>query len=378
MPTDPVQITLTVPERAALTAFLRPTAESRQRLRAQIALAAARGQANSEIARDLGVSRETVRKWRGRYARQGLDGLRDLPRPGRPRKFTAAQVAEVKAIACFKPEDKDVPLARWSAREVARQAVAEGVVDDVSPATVGRWLAQDLLKPWQVESWISPRDPGFAAKGGAVLDLYERLWRGRPLDDDEHVVSADEKTGIQALRRLPADRGLGPGGRTRVEADYRRGGTVCYLAAMDVRSGRVTGIVDETCGIVPFSRLVDKVMAQEPYASAKRVYWVVDNGSSHRGSEAQLRLQDAHPNALLVHTPVHASWLNQVEVYFSIIGRKALAGASFDDTDALTDRILAFQDWYNRTARPFNWTWTRDKLTDYLKRLSRFDLAPAA
>jgi transposase len=347
-------------------------------LRAQIVLAAARGEANQRSADELAVSRETVREWRGRYAAKGLPGLKDLPRPGRPRKFTPAQVAEVEAIACAKPQDKNVPLARWPVREVARQAVAEGVVRDVSPATVGRWLAQDLLKPWQVESWISPRDPDFAAKGGAVLDLCQRLWDGRPLGPGEHVVSADEKTGIQALRRAAADRGLKPGGPTRVESDYRRGGTVCYLAAMDVHTGQVMGVVDETCGIAPFARLVDHVMGQEPYASADRVFWVADNGSSHRGAQAQLRVQDAHPNAFLAHTPVHASWLNQIEVCFSILTRKALTGASFHGTGHLTDRILGFQDWYNRTAKPFNWTWTRDKLNDYLKRLGRFDLTQAA
>jgi transposase len=343
-------------------------------LRARIVLAAARGDPNAKIASELGVSRETVRKWRGRYTVGRLAALKDRPRPGRPKKFTAAQIAEVKAIACSEPEGQGVPLARWSIREVARQSVQDGVVASVSPASVGRWLAQDILKPWQTRSWISPRDPDFATKGGLVLDLYERVWEGGRLGDNEYVVSADEKPGIQALRRLKPGRPLTPGGPRRVESDYRRGGTCCYLAAMDVHSGHVTGVVDQTCGIAPFGRLVGEVMGQEPYASAERVFWVVDNGSSHRGTQAQLRLQDAHPNAVMVHTPVHASWLNQVEVFFSLLGRKALAGKSFDDTDQLADWILRFQDWHNQTAHPFNWKWTRHDLNNYLRRLGGFNL----
>jgi hypothetical protein len=133
--------------------------------------------------------------------------------------------------------------------------------------------------------------------------------------------------------------------------------------------------MDPTTGIVPFGRLVDLVMGQEPYASAEKVYWVVDNGSSHRGANAQLRLQDAYPNAILVHTPVHASWLNQIEVFFSILSRKALAGRSFATPDDLAARVLSFQDWYNQTATPFNWKWTRTQLNNYLKRLNTHTLA---
>ena len=374
MASSPVRIVLSAQQCAELSALVKPTAQQRMATRARIVLAAARGDPNIRIAGVAGVSRETVRKWRARYAAEGLAGLEDRPRPGRPKKYTPVQVAEVKAIACSKPEDKDVPLARWSIREIARQAEAEQVAAP-SPATVARWLAADTLKPWQVESWISPRDPDFAAKGGRVLDLYQKIWRGRELRDTQFVISADEKTGIQALRRADANRPLRPGGPTRVESDYQRRGTVCYLAAMDVHTGGVMGVIDQTCGIAPFGRLAAEVMGKEPYASAERVYWVVDNGSSHRGANAQLRLQDAWPNAVLVHTPVHASWLNQIEIYFSILTRKALTGASFNNTDALADRILGFQNWYNQTAQPFNWTWDRAKLNQYLKHLGAIDLA---
>jgi transposase len=372
MATSPARICLSDGQRAALERLLLPTARNRQRQRALIVLAAARGDPSQKIADDLGISRETVRKWRGRWAAcPGVGSLEDLRRPGRPPKFTALQRAQVKAIACSSPSgDKGLPLARWSVPEVARRAVSQEVVEAVSRWTVARWLAEDLVKPWQARSWISPRAPDFAERGGVVLDLYQRLWAGRALDDDEYVISADEKPGIQALRRGAAARSLAPGGPRRVEFDYVRGGTLAYLAAMDVGSGQVMGVCDPTTGIAPFARLVDLVMGQEPYASARRVFWVVDNGSSHRGAAAQQRLQDVWPNATLVHTPVHASWLNQIEVFFSILSRKALNGESFDSPEALAERILAFQDWYDQTAHPFNWTWTRQQLNDYLKRLN--------
>jgi transposase len=370
--TSPAQIRLSEAGRAELSAYLAPTAQNRQCQRALIVLAAARGDPNQKIADDLGISRKTAAKWRGRYAAGGIAALVDLPRSGRPPKFTGLQRAQVKAIACSSPSgDKGLPLARWSTREVARQAVLEGVVEAVSRWTVGRWLAEDIVKPWQTRSWISPRAPDFAERGGVVLDLWQRLWDGRPLGEDEYVISADEKPGIQVLRRGRPPRPLAPGGPRRVEFDYVRGGTVAYLAAMDVSSGEVMGVCDPTTGIAPFARLVDLVMGQEPYKSARRVFWVVDNGSSHRGGAAQLRLQDAWPNALLVHTPVHASWLNQIEVFFSILSRKALNGESFNSVEALAERILAFQDWYNQTAQPFNWTWTRRQLNDYLQRLNQ-------
>ena len=140
-------------------------------------LAAASRDPNEQIAREVGVCADTVRKWRGRYARQGLAGLKDLPRSGRPTTFSPAEIAQVKAIACTNPrENKQLPLARWSVTEIAAQTIREGIVTCVCRTTVERWLDQDAIKPWQTRSWISPRDPLFAVKGGMVLDLYQRQW----------------------------------------------------------------------------------------------------------------------------------------------------------------------------------------------------------
>jgi DDE superfamily endonuclease len=269
-----------------------------------------------------------------------------------------------------------VPLARWSVAELATEAVGQGLVEAVSPATVRRWLAADAIKPWQHRSWIFPRDPDFVTKAGAVLDLYDRRWQGVELADDEYVISADEKSQLQALRRRHPGLPAGPGRTRRVEFEYRRGGTLAYFAAYDIHRAQVIGTIAAKTGIEPFGRLVEKVMTTEPYASARRVFWVVDNGSSHNGHRSIERMNTAWPTATLVHLPVHASWLNQVEIYFSILQRKAINPADFAGLDELSERILAFQDRYNATAAPFDWTYTRADLNNFLARLRRHDAEP--
>lgn len=375
---SPFVIILSAAEKAVLSARANSSrAEHRMVIRAKIVLAAAEGHTNAAIAAETGMHIDTVRRWRRRFHQHGLDGLKDRPRSGRRPVFTPVQVAEVKALACTPPADTGVPLARWSVAELANEAVAEGLLPAVSPSTVARWLAADAIKPWQHRSWIFPRAPDFAAKAGRVLDLYDRRWEGVELGEDEYVISADEKSQLQALRRR--HRGLPPGpGRTRrVEFEYRRGGTLAYFAAYDVHRANVIGTIAPKTGIAPFTDLVNQVMTTEPYASAKRVFWVVDNGSSHNGQASIDRMNTDWPTAQLVHLPVHASWLNQVEVYFSILQRKAISPADFADLGDLAARILAFQNRYNTAATAFNWTYTRDDLNHFLARLSLHDPAAA-
>jgi transposase len=347
----------------------RTSAPHRRVIRARIVLAAAAGCANAVIAARLGVHVDTVRKWRRRFCEHGIDGLTDRPRSGRPRRFGAPVVAEVKALACELPAQSGTALGRWSCPELAREAVGRGIVAAVSASTVRRWLARDVLKPWQHRSWIFPRDPHFAAKAARVLDLYQRRWCDRSLGPDEFVLSADEKPGVQARRRIHPHLPPGPGRPIRVEHEYRRGGTLAYLAAYDVHRAHVIGRCEPTTGITPFTALVDQVMTSEPYASARRVFWVVDNGASHRGWTAAARLNDAWPNATMVHLPIHASWLNQVEIYFSVVQRKLLSPDDFDDLASLTARLLAFQTRYNATAEPFDWRFDRAALDRLLSRL---------
>jgi hypothetical protein len=342
-------------------------------LRVRIVLLAADDAGSAEIARRLGTCEDTARKWRRRYCEKGIGGLADLPRPGRPRVFPAAAVAQVKALACEMPAASETPLARWSCPELARKAAAGGLEPAPSPSTVRRWLAADAIRPWQHRSWIFPRDPHFAVRAGCVLDLYQREWEGRPLGDDEYVISADEKPGIQARMRIHLPLPAGPGRAARIESEYRRHGTIAYLAAYDVHQAVVIGHCEETTGIRPFTALFDQVMRSEPYASAERVFWVVDDGASHRNWAAAARLSDAYPNAQMVHLPVHASWLNQVEVYFSVLQRKALAPDDFEDLDEAAAQVLAFEKHYNAVARLFDWRFTRADLNQLLARVRNHD-----
>jgi len=377
LPASAYVVTLDDAQRAALQSRARrASAPHRLVMRARIVLAAADGLPSSVIAARLGVCDDTVRKWRRRYCQQGLDGMADAPRPGRPRKFAAHVAVEVKALACELPITTGTPLARWSCPELAREAAARGITPAISASTIRRWLAEDALKPWQHRSWIFPRDPYFALKAARVLDLYQRTWDGQPLADDEYVISADEKPGVQARQRIHPALPPAPGRAMRAESEYARGGTLAYLAAYDVHRARVTGRCEPTTGITPFTALVNQVMATEPYTSARRVFWVVDNGASHRNWAAAARLNDAWPNAQMVHLPVHASWLNQIEIYFSVIQRKLLVPDDFADLGTLARQILAFEDRYNAAATPFDWKFTRTDLNQLLNRLAQHD--PAA
>lgn len=273
-------------------------------------------------------------------------------------------------MACELPWRSGVPLSRFSHDELAREVVERGIVARISATTVWRWLSQDAIRPWQHRSWIFPRDPDFAAKAGRVLDLYQGIWENEPLGEDDCVISADEKTSIQArLRKHPSEPPRA-GEPMRVEHEYTRGGALAYLAAWDVRRARVFGRCEATTGKEPFGRLVEQVMSQEPYRSAPRVFWIVDNGSSHRGTASVVRLQTAWRNLVLVHLPVHASWLNQVEIYFSVVQRKVLTPNDFASLDEVAARLFAFEKRYEAIAKPFAWKFTRHDLSRLLSHLS--------
>jgi len=276
---------------------------------------------------------------------------------------------EVKALACQLPRESGVPLSRFSNAEIAREVVSRGIAAQISGATVWRWLSEDAIRPWQHRSWIFPRDPDLKEKAGRVLDLYQGIWQGKPLGHDEYVISADEKTSIQARSRKHAVIAPGPKESMRVEHEYERKGSLAYLAAWDVRRARVFGRCEVKSGIKAFDRLVDQVMSQEPYRSAKRVFLIIDNGSSHRGERCIKRLQRAWLNIVPVHLPVHASWLNQIEIYFSVVQRKVLTPNDFCSLKSVADRIIQFQERYELIARPFEWKFTRQNLAELMSKL---------
>ena len=221
-----------------------------------------------------------------------------------------------------------------------------------------------------------PRDPRFEEKAGSVLDLYQGLWHGVPLSADDMVICADEKPSIQARLRKHVPRGPRPRQAMRVEHEYERRGALCYFAAWDVRHAKLFGHCATKSGIAPFNQLVGKVMDHEPYRSASRVFWIVDNGSSHRGRASIERLQSQWPNIKVVHLPIHASWLNQIKIYFSIVQRKVLTPNDFPDLRTLEAQLFQFRDRYQRLAWPFEWQFTRADLARLLARLNAPDTLP--
>ena len=257
-------------------------------------------------------------------------------------------------------------------------AMASGIVAQISGTTLWRWLGQDALRPWRHRSWLFPRNPHFARKAGRILDLYQRRWKGAALGPQDYVLCVDEKTSIQARHRTHPSLPPAPGRPIRVEHEYKREGALAYLAAWDVHRATLFGRCERKTGILPFGRLVAQVMGQKPYRSANRVFLVVDNGSSHRGQRAADRLRARWPNVVLVHTPVHASWLNQIEIYFSIVQRKLLDPNDFESLADVERALTAFQLRYQSVARPFRWTFTRRDLRALLDKLrSKAALAEA-
>jgi transposase len=373
MPLPAVLVTVTAAERKALKKRIRGTRTAwRDRLRALIVLAAAMGRSNARIARDLRISQDTVRKWRGRFADRGLDGLGDLPRSGRPRQISAEVRVAVVALACQLPAATGVPLAHWTGPELAAELTAQSLASSpVSASSVLRILAEHPVKPWQYQSWIYPRDPDFEAKAKVIVDLYQGYYQGEPPGAGDRILSFDAKPQINARSRLHPTLPAAPGRPVRYEHEYRRQGSLALLAALDVHTGQVFASTPVTTGIKPFMDLAGQVMARPEYNNAPRVFVIVDNGSDHRGQAAISRLAKAHPNAIMIHTPRHASWLNQIEIFFSVIQKKVVTPNDFDSLEQLSATLLGFTDRYNQTARPFSWKFTASDLHDLMDRISR-------
>ena len=364
---------LTAAEDRRLTSWVRAgTTPQRLVRRARVVLGSASGLGSRALARREQMSRTTVRRWLARFIAKRCDGLQDRPRSGRPLGIKPATRALVVALACSRPGEHAVPLSRYSlselTTEVAKQLDAEQA-DLLAPSRSAIWrvLVRDALRPWRYRSWIFPRDARFLELAGPVLDLYACQWQGRPLWADEYVLSADEKTSIQVRRRCHPSLPIGPHQAMRIEHEYERAGFTQYLAAWDVHRAVVFGRCEPKTGKAAFGRLVDDVMSQEPYCSARRVFWIVDNGSSHRGERAVEELRARHPRIVIVHTPKHASWLNQIEIYFSIIQRKVLTPNDCTSLQQLEDRLAEFAQRYSALGKPFAWCFTRQDLERRLR-----------
>jgi transposase len=318
------------------------TASMRRVQRARVALAAADGTANAVIARTLQLHVATVRRWRKRFAAEGLTALEDRPRSGRPRRYGPhVHLAIVATVTSARPE----AASHWTHRAIAEHLAASGI----SASQVGRILADLDLKPHLVRSWLTrPDDPDFSAKAAEVCALYLRC------PPRSVVLSVDEKTAIQARSRRHPTRPAQPGRTERREFEYRRHGTASIVAALDVHTGQV--LVEDitrnnSTTFIGFLRLLDHSIDPD-----LTIHLVLDNGASHT-SKATRTWLTAHPRFVVHHTPKHASWLNQVEIFFSILARRLLRRGDFTSRQDLIDQILTFTLAYDDQARPFRWTY---------------------
>jgi hypothetical protein len=291
--------------------------------------------------------------------------------------FPPLDQALIHAMACETIAATKEPLSRQSLADLVRRS-RETLGKRISRSTVWRMLHEAAIKPWQYEHWLFPKDPLFAQKAGPILDLYAGQWEGQPLGLKDYVLSLDEKTSIQARGRCHEEMPPEPEQTRRIESEYERNGALQYLAAWDVHRGMIMGRCEKKTGIKPFGLLVDQVLAQETYKDATRLFFIVDNGSSHRGKSSVERMRRRDKRIVLVHTPIHASWLNQVEIYFSIIQRKVLTPNDFATLEAIRVRLRLYEELSNRTPRPFAWKFTRHDMLEWLKRASPHFLAASA
>ena len=340
-------VKLSKKDRNALEALLRQsTAPQRDVLRARIALMAAEGQTTAAIATSLGMSLPSVSKWRGRVASQGMAGLREVQRPGRPRRIGGAQRLQLLALACEPGEAQG--RATPTLDELCERAVEQGVVEHISRSHLQRILQAGDVRPHRVRQWLHSPDPQFREKVNAICELY------RAAPKDSVVLSIDEKTGIQAIERKHADRAPRPGRARRREFEYIRHGTQALIAALDVHSGRVLGRCSDRRTQDDLVAFMEEVARAYPKGTV-HVIW--DHLNTHRAQAVWDDFNARHGERFEFHfTPLHASWVNQIELLFGIYARRVLRHASHPSTQHLRQRTEAFLAQRNARPKPFRWT----------------------
>ncbi len=324
------------------------SSEVRMVERARIVLSAAEGLTAGEISQRVGCSRPTVTKWRGRYAGEGIEGLADAPRSGAPLTHGPVTRALLIAKACTRPEatPEGARRERWTYEELGGEVGMSGSQAHVI-------LARAQIKPHLSEYWIMSdfSKPEFEQRCGEVCGLY--------VDPPQNVlvVSLDEKTGIQAKAPIVPDTPPEPGQPARRESEYTRNGTQCLFAALKVHHGEVLGMASKTRNRWDLIRFLDLLDTEIPIVDGQQIVAVSDNLST-RGTQAVTDWLEAHPRWSFQFTPKHASWLNQIEIFFSILWRRLLKHGIFTSEEDLAEQMLAYIETYNQTAKPFKWTYT--------------------
>jgi transposase len=334
------------------------TSEQRAVRRARIILACEGQHTADEVGREVGVHPSTVERWRTRFLREGLTGLEDRPRPGRAPKFTPVQRLEIVARACEPivvpgASPKDGKTTR-TIDDLLNEVIRQAIVTDISWSSVQRILAGLDVKPHKTEMWLHSPDPEFREKVTAICDLYLKLPPAGSV-----VLSIDEKPGMQALARRFPDRAPASGRRPRREFEYKRHGTQTLIAAFEVHTGRVITHCGDKRTAEDLVGFMEEIAAQYPN---QIVHVIWDNLNIHYDGkdERWTKFNERHGARFVFHyTPKHASWVNQIECFFSILQRTCLANGSFHSTTELRTAVLAFIDYWNREkAHPFRWTFT--------------------
>ena len=316
-------------------------------MRAKVVLAAADGEGTSAISRRLGVSRPTVIQWRERYVADGLAGLDDAQRSGRPKTVDDAAII----AATLEPPPQPLGVTHWSTRLLAREL-------GVGHATIARAWRRYGVQPWRRETFKFSTDPELEAKVRDVVGLY--------LNPPEKavVLCVDEKSQIQALDRTAPILPLRPGLPEKATHDYRRNGTTTLFAALEVATGKVTDACYDRHGKAEFLDFLKKVARTYP---RRELHVVVDNYHTHKHPEIETWLTK-HPRITLHFTPTSGSWLNLVEVFFGIITRQAIRRGTFTSVKDLVTAISRFIDGWNDRCHPFTWTKTADEILPHARR----------
>jgi transposase len=319
------------------------TIEARTARRSHIICLAADGYSNREIGEIVELHYNQVGLWRQRYSEFGLAGLDDVERPGRPCVYDHDDVLLLVKLVT---EDPPGGATRWSMEALAEQMAAHGV--PISASQCWRICKALDLKPWQVQSWMTSHDPDFWEKAGDVCGLY--------LNPPENAViwSVDEKSGMQAKSRVNPSKPAIPGAPTRLEFEYERNGTAVLFAGLDVHEGSVASWVTDSTRSENFVEFLGDLVEQTP--DGLELHCIVDNLKTHDTDLVHDFLVE-NPHVHLHFTPTHASWLNQVELFFSILERRLLRRGEFDSVEHLAERVIAFIKDYNRRAAPFRWTY---------------------
>ena len=324
------------------------SSEVRMVERARIVLCAAEGLTGAAIAERVGCAERTAKKWRGRYERAGIEGLRDAPRPGPPLTHGPEKRALLIAKACTRPAEtpEGARQERWTYEQL-------GAAVGMSGSQAHVVLSRAEIKPHLTEYWIMSdfSKPEFEERCAAVCGLY--------VDPPANVlvVSLDEKTGIQAKAPTKPDTPPAPNQPARREHEYERNGTQCLFAALKVHHGDVLAMASKTRNRFDLIRFLDHLDAEIPLIDGQQIVAISDNLST-RGTEEVQKWLKAHPRWSFQFTPTHASWLNQVEIFFSILHRRLLKHGIFNSEQDLAEQMLAYIETYNQTAKPFKWTYT--------------------